>query len=252
MSGTEVSSPATPVGHPSAPPGFTVSRKSARMVARARQKCNKRPAQSRATWEGTARNGLESRLCMRLRWIPLRVEAGVSTYHARRRRQARIRMLKRAALAVAAAAVICAVAVGMAFAGSSGRIAAGVRIAGIDVGGLKPADAERLLQRRYAASAKRPLVVTAGHRRFLASAGNLGIVPDWKAAIAEARQGGDGFGPIRGFRRLYVRVAGTEILAPARAYRPALDVFLARVAHAVDAPHREAALRRHGLGVEVV
>jgi len=182
----------------------------------------------------------------------LRVEAGVSSYYARRRRQARVRMLKRAALAGGVLLVASAFAVGMAFAGSTHRLASGVRIAGIDVGGLKPADAERLLQHHYAAFAKRPLVLTAGTRKFEANAGPLGIVPDWQAAIAEAGKQGDGFGPIRGFRRLYVRFAGADVPATAAAYKPALNLFLARIAHEVDLPHQEAALRRSGLRVVVV
>src|SRR5207253_592666 len=155
------------------------------------------------------------------------------------------RMLKRVGLAGIALLVLCAVAVGIAFAGSGARIAGGVTIAGVDVGGLKPADAERLLRRRYAEFARRPLVVTAGGRRFLANAGELGVLPDWKAAIARAREHGTGFGPIRGFRRLYLRLTGVELAAPAHAYQPALDLFLTKVARTVDIPHREAALRLH-------
>jgi len=161
-------------------------------------------------------------------------------------------MLKRVALAGVVFLVLCAVAVGIAFAGSDARIAGGVKIAGVDVGGLTPADAERLLSRRYAEFAKHPLVVTAGGRKFLANAGELGVLPDWKAAIARAREHGNGFGPIRGFRRLYLRLTGVEVAAPARAYQPALDLFLAKLARTVDIPHHEAALRLHGLDVSVV
>src|SRR5580765_8796174 len=118
----------------------------------------------------------------------LRVEAGVSRYYARRRRQARVRMLKRAALAAVVFAIAGAVAVGMAFAGSSARIADGVTIAGVDVGGLDAASAERLLRHRYAVFAKKPLVVTAGSHKFVVNAGNLGVLPDWKAAIAGAQR----------------------------------------------------------------
>src|SRR5439155_8275475 len=76
--------------------------------------------------------------------------------------------------------------------------------------------------------------------------------PDWKAAIARAREHGNGFGPIRGFRRLYLRLTGVEVAAPALAYQPALDLFLAKLARTVDIPHHEAALRLHGLDVSVV
>jgi vancomycin resistance protein YoaR len=182
----------------------------------------------------------------------LRVEAGVSSYYARRRRQARNRMLKRAALASVGVVISAAFAVGMAFAGSTHRIASGVRIAGIDVGGLKPAEAERLLRHRYAVFATQPIVLTAGARKFEVNAGPLAIQPDWGAAIAEAEKHGGGFGPIRGFRRLYVRFTGVDVAATAAGYKPALNLFLARIAHAVDVPHQEAALRRSGLHVIVV
>src|SRR4029453_15863886 len=48
----------------------------------------------------------------------------------------------------ALAAVLIAL-VGLAFAGSSARIADGVAIAGVDVGGLTPGEARALLERRF-------------------------------------------------------------------------------------------------------
>jgi vancomycin resistance protein YoaR len=182
----------------------------------------------------------------------LRVEAGVSSYYARRKRQARVRMLKRVGLASGGLVLAAVLAMGFAFAGSTSRIASGVKVSGVDVGGLTSDQAERLLRHRYAQFAKRPLVVAAGGRTFRLSAGELGVLPDWQAAIAAARHRGEGFLPIRGFRRLYMRFSGGDVVPRTTAYRPALDLALARIARAVDVPHREAALERHGLDIALV
>src|SRR2546423_4152480 len=96
-------------------------------------------------------------------------------------------MLKRAALVGVGALVVAVVAVGLAFAGSSGQIAAGVKISGVDVGGLKPKEAERLLRKRYAAFAASPLVVTAGPPEFPPHAPELRAPPHPHPPRAKAR-----------------------------------------------------------------
>src|SRR2546430_10607614 len=99
----------------------------------------------------------------------MRAEAGVEP--ARRRRPAGPRRTResllssgwRAALWLAPAAIaILILGVGLGFAGSSDRIAGGVTVDGVDLGGLTHQEAEMLLARRAAATAEVPVVFTAG------------------------------------------------------------------------------------------
>ena len=59
-----------------------------------------------------------------------------------------------------------ALLVGLIFAGSAAKLAPGVTIAGIDVGGLTPHQARALLARRERALANTPVVFTAGSRTW--------------------------------------------------------------------------------------
>ena len=101
-------------------------------------------------------------------------------------------------LALAATFVV----LGLVFAGSPTTIANGVTIAGVDVGGMKAKDARALLERKSAAVENRTVVFLAGGKRFRIRPIDLGVEPDWKAAVASAQRQGDGFGPIRALKRL--------------------------------------------------
>jgi vancomycin resistance protein YoaR len=139
-----------------------------------------------------------------------------------------------------------AVLLGLAFAGSPTTIAKGVSIDGIDVGGMKTKDAKALLDRRSAQLADKPLVFTAGGRRFPIRARELGVEPDWARAVELARREGDGFGPLRGFKRLGVEVFGEDVSPPTQVLSGALEYKLGLIARAVDRPPRDAALVRRG------
>ncbi|MHB1243029.1 MAG: VanW family protein [Gaiellaceae bacterium] len=162
------------------------------------------------------------------------------------------RTVARWALAAVALLAVLVALVGLAFAGSPARIAEGVAIAGVDVGGLTKQEARTLLERRFDRVARVPVVFTAAGERFPIKATTLGVEPDWAAAIATASREGEGFGPVRGFRRLQTRVFGAEINPPATAYGAALDYRVAGLARAVDQSHVEAKLVRRGLEIEVV
>src|SRR5207237_872652 len=136
---------------------------------------------------------------------------------------------------------------GLAFAGSPTTLASGVRIAGVDVGGLSTSDARRLLERRATALAEAPVVFTpAGHRRRLRPR-QRGVSVDGRAAVASAARQGGGVAPLRGFRRIEMRVFGADVAPPARVYEAALDFELDRFAGAVRQSRREPALRLRGL-----
>jgi vancomycin resistance protein YoaR len=151
-----------------------------------------------------------------------------------------------------AAVIAVAVVVGVVYAGSSSRLAEGVYVAGMDVGGMTPEQATVFLARRAEQLERVPVVFTVGDRSFRIAPGQLGVEADWRAAVAAARHEGEGFGPVRGFRRLHVRVFGSEVSPSLRVYQSALDYKVGQLAKTIDRPQRAAALRRRGLSVEVV
>ncbi len=161
-------------------------------------------------------------------------------------------MLRRVAFATVLSLAVALLVVGWVYAGSTGKIASGVRIAGIDVGGLTPAAAERLLRQRSAQLEAVPLEIVAGGRTFRLRASQFGMKVDWAAAAARAGRHGNGFGPERGFRRLYVRFFGSDVTPPVHVYAPALRNQLARISAAVDVRHREAGIRLRGLEPVIV
>jgi lipoprotein-anchoring transpeptidase ErfK/SrfK len=75
-------------------------------------------------------------------------------------------------------------------------IAKGVTVAGIDVGGLKAAEARSRLQRRYEQRLRRPVVASFHGQRFTLSPADARVKVDIDAAVAEAlhrSQGGSIF-----------------------------------------------------------
>jgi vancomycin resistance protein YoaR len=156
---------------------------------------------------------------------------------------------------VAISAVLLALGgavLGLAFAGSPARIAEGVRVAGVDVGGLRPDEARRLLERRFAAVEGVPVLFRAAGRSWRLSPRQLGVRVDWRAAVGDARRQGDGVGPFRGFRRLDVRFFGADLVPPAQAYANGLRFVLDRIGRDVRRPRREGAVELRGLRAVVV
>ena len=101
---------------------------------------------------------------------------------------------------LAIVAVVVGVVLGLSFAGSSGRIAAGVKIEGVNVGGLNAGQARAKLERPVTFSA-------VGHEWRLKPV-SLGVEANWGAAVKLALDQGRGVGPFRGFKRIGVRVFG--------------------------------------------
>jgi vancomycin resistance protein YoaR len=171
----------------------------------------------------------------------LSVGAQTGALRARRRR-ARSRAFWQASAAAALVLASLAVLAGVVFAGSPTRITEGVRVAGVDVGGLTPAEARSLLGRRAAAFQHVPVTFFAGEQRWKITPHRLGVAADWAAAVDAARRQGEGFGPFRGLRRVRVRVFGADIAPPAKVYSPALDYELKQLSSAIDRSNREAAI----------
>jgi vancomycin resistance protein YoaR len=153
----------------------------------------------------------------------------------------------RAVLIGAAGVAVVGVALGLAFAGSPAKLAGGVQIAGVDVGGLTAAEARASLERRFAALQGEPVTFVAGTRRFDLTPAQLGIDVDWAAAVETARREGEGFGPVRGFRRLHTRIFGADIVPATQVSSAALAYAVGEIAKDVERPARDAALRLDGL-----
>lgn len=73
--------------------------------------------------------------------------------------------------------------VGFAFAGSSDRIAPGVKIAGVDVGGLSAAQARQKLEKASAKLTWVPVELVARDSHYEVAPAQLGIIVNWDAAI---------------------------------------------------------------------
>jgi len=97
-----------------------------------------------------------------------------------------------------------------------------------------------------------PVTFAAGGETYRYAANQLGVQPDWNAAVAAAGRAGDGFGPLRGFRRLRARVFGAEVLPRLMVSNAALEYALDQIAADVDSPAKSAKLVRRGLRIKVV
>src|SRR6185312_173032 len=108
------------------------------------------------------------------------------------------------------------------------------------------------LERRSAELAAVPVTFRVGSRTWQLQPRHLGIQVDWGAAVDAVRRQGEGFGPLRGFRRLDLRFFGADVAPPTQVYDAALRQKLDEIATAVNVPHREAAIALHGLTPRIV
>jgi vancomycin resistance protein YoaR len=159
-------------------------------------------------------------------------------------------VLQRGAI-LAVLAALAAMVLGLAFAGSPSRLADGVQIAGVDVGGKTPRQARAVLDSRAKALASMPVVFRVGSRTWRLEPRRLGIRVDWRAAVDAVRRQGEGFGPLRGFRRLDLRFFGADVAPPTEVYDAALQYKLNEISAAVNSPHREAAIVLRGLAPQI-
>lgn len=154
-------------------------------------------------------------------------------------------------LAAAGALALAAVLVGLAFSGTAGELSHGTHIDGVDVGGLTKGEALAKLERRFARVASQPVTFVARGSTFRFSADQLGVRPSFGAAIDAAERESDGFGPVRGLRRLQTRVFGAEVFPQLTVSDDALEFGLDGISRAVYRVPRNAALVRRGLRVEL-
>ena len=181
----------------------------------------------------------------------MRAETTIYRARARRRRRQSVVVLQRVGIVVVLLAGIVAI-VGLAFAGSQTKLAGGTSIAGLDVGGLTQQQAVAKLRARERSLENTRVAFVAAGTTTRYSASQLGVQADWKAAVVRALHDGDGFWPVRGFRRLVTRISGEEVTPRLTTYPSALDYAVSTIAKRVDTEHVEASVVRHGLRIEVL
>jgi vancomycin resistance protein YoaR len=178
----------------------------------------------------------------------MRAEVGVEparrarARHADRGRSALVRRSWRAVGYGLAAFVLAVIALGLVYSGSATRIADGVEVAGVDVGGMTAAEAEQALEQRGGGLAMSPVVFTANGDRWTIQPAKLDVRIDWAEAAGRAVAAGDGPMVLRGLERLKIRLLGADIEPSPDYYRPALRFQVAQMAEAIDVPARDAAI----------
>ena len=132
-------------------------------------------------------------------------------------------------------------------------IAAGVTVAGLDVGGLHAADARTLVERSIVARLRRPVRLTAGARSFVVDPLRVGLRVDVggmiDAAVAESRRGGLAHRFLRDLegRRVHAAVSLRASLSQA-----VLARTTANIARVVDEPARSARVVATATSLRVV
>jgi hypothetical protein len=123
----------------------------------------------------------------------------------------------------------------------SHELAHGVRIAGIDVGGMTTDEARAVVERRIVPSAGRAIVVVDGTRRFTLTTEQAKLHVDVAGMVRTAHERSRSGGFVS---RVYREATGGRVETRVRlriAYsRPAVQAFVARVARSVDRPAQSA------------
>jgi vancomycin resistance protein YoaR len=178
----------------------------------------------------------------------MRVDAGIEPIRRGRSAPARrdwSRLVRRGAKVaglVILAILVALLAVGVVFAGSADRVAGGVTIAEMDVGGLKAQEAEERLAARALRVAAVPVAFRAGGRNWPIAPQQVALRVDWAKAVQAGLDEGDGPIPLRGLKRVQLRLFGTNVEPTAAYEQETLDKRLAAIARAIDVKGRQAAL----------
>jgi vancomycin resistance protein YoaR len=172
--------------------------------------------------------------------------------YLRRKRAARKRLVWQWSVAAVVLLGISIAVLSLAFAGSPKTLPPGATIAGLDVGGLSAKEAVARLEGRYEALKTTPAVFTAGPRRWRIRPNEMILAVDWSAAVETARRQGDGFGPVRGLRRLGTRFFGADVTPRASVSDAVLEHRLDSMAARIDRGQRDASIRLRGLNPVIV
>jgi vancomycin resistance protein YoaR len=104
-------------------------------------------------------------------------------------------------------------------------------------------EARRALEARSSAVANQPVTFVAGGQSWPLTARRLEVSVNWRGAVSAALRQGEGSVPVRGFRRLGVRLFGADVTPAAQAYDAALQYELDQIAKRVDRRSNDASLR---------
>jgi lipoprotein-anchoring transpeptidase ErfK/SrfK len=123
------------------------------------------------------------------------------------------------------------------------RIAEGVRVNGVAVGGLTPAQAEQRLRARLLAPLDRPIKVRYGDRRFKLTPAEAAIGIDIRGSVHKAlTRSREGNMFSRTWRELRGGRVDARLAAQVSWSRPAVKRLVAQVRDAVDKPAKDAKL----------
>jgi vancomycin resistance protein YoaR len=172
---------------------------------------------------------------------------------ARRQAKARAaRLRRRILIGTVALLVALALGVGIGFAGSTDRIADGVKIAGVDVSGMTAEEARAALEKQAAEVAAQPVTFTAAGETFSIRPRKIGISTDWDAAIEDALGKGGGFILFRGFSRIALQISGANVEPSVTSREQSLTKQIERFAAAIDQAPKEASIVLDGYSPRVV
>ena len=144
--------------------------------------------------------------------------------------------------AVLLALLVGLLAVGVVFAGSANEVADGVTVAGADVSGLDEKRAENQLSAQAQRLEAVPVPFKAGGKTWPIAPQQIALRADWATAVRAALDEGDGPIPLRGLKRVQLRLFGADVAPTATYESRTLEKRLASIARAVDDPGRQAAL----------
>ncbi|MFI5025338.1 MAG: L,D-transpeptidase family protein [Solirubrobacterales bacterium] len=165
-------------------------------------------------------------------------------------------MGRKSRIAIIAAIALLLVGAFAAFAYDSsqkGRISDGVRVGGVDVGGMGEAEAKREVRRQLLGPLRHSLRVGYGGRHWEISGRALKVHADIDRAVGEAlADSRDGGLPTRLVRYVTGGVVDEQIPADVSYSQPAINRFVRRVAHAVDRDARDATVEPSADSLSVV
>ena len=153
-------------------------------------------------------------------------------------------MGRKSLIALAAVVVIlliCAVAAVAYDSSNEDRIADGVTVAGVDVGGLEASRARVLVKQRVADPLMQPITVTHGDKRFSLAADDAGVRADVGGMVDEALQVSRDGGIVSRVARDLTGGEEDVAVKPRVSYsKAAVDRLVGRVRKGVDRPAQDA------------
>ncbi|SDQ58131.1 peptidoglycan binding domain-containing protein [Thermostaphylospora chromogena] len=156
---------------------------------------------------------------------------------------------RQAGVIVASTALLALVGLGYAAAAAAlaGEVLPGTYVAGVDIGGFSPAEAEATLSKQVADVATKPLTVEIGKKRVQLSPGKIGLSVDVPATVAAAGAGWPSpVGVIRSF------FGSRDLSLQIKVNEERLKAGVAALAKNVDRPTGEGRVVYQGLEPRVV